>query len=250
LSDCTTNRMKRTWDTLAQRNAMHFIATERDDWDIDSFLESGKKTLRDLWDSVGAQLQETGGTVLDLGCGIGRLSFAFAEIFDHVIAVDVSEEMIKQAKALRQQYAYTNVEFRLNNGRNLDFIPSNSCDLGFSYIVLQHIPDKEIILGYIRELARVVKPNGRVLFQVPVYKTTPLVYPWCLVQASFRLALWRAEKLGCVPPEKTVAFRGTRLSTNRLENALRESNLKLLTNSRSPSTYRLCDDAIIYCQKN
>jgi hypothetical protein len=37
MSHQVASRMKRTWNTLARENAMHFIATERHDWNVESF---------------------------------------------------------------------------------------------------------------------------------------------------------------------------------------------------------------------
>jgi hypothetical protein len=46
--------MKRTWNTLARKNAMHFIATERDDWNVESFLSSGREVVQNMLDELGA----------------------------------------------------------------------------------------------------------------------------------------------------------------------------------------------------
>jgi SAM-dependent methyltransferase len=228
---------------------MHFIATGRDDWDVESFLESGREDVRSLLSVVDAWPQVERGVVLDLGCGIGRLSFACAELFDKVIGIDVSEEMVNKANELKKQFGFGNVEFFCNNGRDINFISTNSCDLGFSYVVFQHIPDRNIVLNYITELARVVKPRGHILFQVPVYQSKLSVYPWRFVQALCRGFLWRAEALGLILPEKGVAFRGTRLPMKELENTLHQSNLELLIVKRMQCGYRLCDHAIVFCRK-
>jgi len=42
----------------------------------------------------------------------------------------------------------------------------NVFDFCFSCIVFQHIPDKQITFGYIREVGRVLKPQGVFRFQV------------------------------------------------------------------------------------
>jgi SAM-dependent methyltransferase len=248
MEDRITRRMRKTGDALAQRNAMHFIATERDDWDLASFLESGKKTLRELWELIG-QVPVGDGVALDLGCGIGRLSFALAEIFERVIGVDVSEAMIVRARQLQQQLGCTNVDFFCNNGRDLSFVPTGSCCLGFSFIVFQHIPEPNVVLGYIKELGRVTRQGGYVLFQVPVYRQTLWVMPWRFVQALFRSSLWVAEPLGLVRPERGLAFRGSRLPWGRLDRCLRENALLPLVIHRAPSRYRLCNDLVIYCRR-
>src|SRR5215208_3032048 len=149
-----SNRMKSTWNALARRNAMHFIATEREDWDTESFLKSGRETVHHLFGMTGVSTEKQSGVVLDLGCGVGRLSFALADIFDKVIAIDVSEEMIKRANLLKEELNYLNIDFYSSNGRDIDFIADSSCEFVLSYIVLQHIPNKKIVLRYIKEMAR------------------------------------------------------------------------------------------------
>ena len=45
MSDVVSARMKRTWDSLARRNSMHYIATDKDDWEVETFLQVGKQRL-------------------------------------------------------------------------------------------------------------------------------------------------------------------------------------------------------------
>lgn len=246
MSDQLSASMRSTWDTLAQRDALHFIATERTNWDLESFLTSGRQTMARLLDSV---LHQPRGVALDLGCGVGRLTLALAEDCDHVYGVDVSPEMIRRANQLKADRAKTNVDFLCNNGRDLSIIPSGSCDLAFSYIVLQHLPDPRLVAGYVRELGRVVKPGGHVLFQVPLYRASALVTPWRGVQQLFRALLDPLERLGLTPPEKGRAFRGSRLRWAELDASLAAAHLTPLSLRRDTSPYRLCDDATVYAVK-
>lgn len=246
MTDHLSSSMRSTWDTLAQRDALHFIATERTDWDLESFLSSGRQTIARLLDSV---LHQPQGVALDLGCGVGRLTLALADHCDHVYGLDVSPEMIRRANQIKVDLAKTNVDFLCNNGRDLSSIPSASCDLALSYIVLQHLPDPRLVSGYIRELGRVVKPGGHVLFHVPVYRASALVTPWRATQRLFRGLLSPLESLGLMPPEKGRAFRGSRLRLAEVETGLADAALTPLSLQRLPSAYRLCDDAIVYAIK-
>jgi SAM-dependent methyltransferase len=249
MSNLVTARMKQTWDALARQNSMHYIATDRDDWDLELFLRSGRDRLFWLLDTLGIPIEARSGTALDLGCGIGRFSFAFAELFDHVIGVDVSEEMIKRAEHLKANSGNDKVEFHCNNGRDIQFIPSASCDFGFSYTVLQHIPDQQIVYGYIGELARVVKPGGQVLFQVLTYQERlpalalrfglPLFYP----------ILWRAERLGLVPPQQGAAFHGSRLRVRDVEEIAHACGLQIVAVDRRQGSHRFCDETMVLCTK-
>lgn len=249
VDDRMNQRMKSTWNALAARNAMHFIATEREDWDLDSFLESGRRSIAGLVAALEAPAVLEGGTVLDLGCGIGRIAFALAEHFAQVIAVDVSEVMIEEANRLKGLLRVPNVQFVCNSGRDVAMIGSATCDLAFSYIMFQHIPERTLILGYIAEMARVTRPGGKVLLQVPVYRRGPSAAAWRVLQALFRGLLWPLEATRLVPPEKGVAFRGSRLQKSELERELELGNLRTIQWVRRKSTYRLCDDVIIFAEK-
>ncbi len=156
-----TRRMKATWDALASRNAMHFIATEREDWELESFLESGRTALRSIMEDVGVSISPRDGVAVDLGCGIGRISFSLAEFYTHVIGIDVSAVMVTEANLLKEKLGRNNVTFYFNDGHTLDMIGDSTCQFVFSYIVLQHVPDPHVVLNYIREMARVVSVWAR-----------------------------------------------------------------------------------------
>ena len=49
-----------------------------------------------------------------------------------------------------------------------------SFDLVNTRIVLQHLPDREMILGYVAEFLRVLRPGGLLVFQLPSALPLPL----------------------------------------------------------------------------
>jgi 2-polyprenyl-3-methyl-5-hydroxy-6-metoxy-1,4-benzoquinol methylase len=249
MSNVVSERMRSTWDSLARRNAAHYIATDKQDWDIDTFLRVGKERLHALLERLGARPADYGGALVDLGCGIGRFSFAFADLFDHVLGVDVSDEMIRRANALKAERGYHNVEFRRNDGTDLSFLPSESHDFAFSYTVLQHIPDKRIVFGYILELARVVRPGGRVLFQVLTYRERPLAQFVRLGSPVLYRALWHAERQGLLPPDQGAAFHGSRLTLRELEEQVSAAGLKIAAVDRRRGRHRMCDETTLLCRK-
>ncbi len=102
--------------------------------------------------------------VLDIGCGIGRMLKPLAQRFRKVYGVDISPEMIRRAK--ERMKGLKNVEVWANNGRDLRPLRAEQIDLALSLIVFQHIPDPEIIRGYIHDTYRVLKPGGLFKFQV------------------------------------------------------------------------------------
>src|SRR5581483_3125968 len=93
---------------------------------------------------------------------------ALAKTFGEVYGVDISGEMIERAKtALRE---HPNARVFQNNGRDLDVVREalggNTVDFAFSYIVFQHIPSREVIENYVREVYSLLRPGALFKFQV------------------------------------------------------------------------------------
>jgi SAM-dependent methyltransferase len=99
--------------------------------------------------------------VLDLGSGAGNDVFiARHEVGAEglVIGVDMTPDMIAKARANAEKLGFANVEFRLGEIEHLP-LADNSVDVVISNCVLNLSPDKA---GVWREIARVLKPGGRV----------------------------------------------------------------------------------------
>ena len=171
-------RMERDWDARARENARYYVATGRKDWTDEEFFQSGERTVAEeiLTDMINiCQGKQPGQMrVLEVGCGAGRVTRALAGLFGEVYGVDVSGEMIERAReALRDR---PNVHLYKNNGKDLSVLPDIQFDFAFSSIVFQHIPSKEIIEGYIREVNRLLRPGALFKFQVQgntALKTAP-----------------------------------------------------------------------------
>jgi arsenite methyltransferase len=106
-----------------------------------------------------------GETVLDLGSGGGFDIFIVGRKVGpsgRAIGVDMTPEMLatarKNAIAYRQQSKLDNVEFRLGEIEHLP-VADNSVDVVISNCVINLSPDKPQVW---REIARVLKPGGRV----------------------------------------------------------------------------------------
>jgi SAM-dependent methyltransferase len=156
--------MKRFWNTRAKENAPFYIATWRghDRTDTEDFFLTGDEAMAFV---SAAGYQPTGqDRMLEIGCGIGRMTHGFAALFGRVDAIDVSGEMIARANELKGDL--DNVQFHETSGQDLALFEDNSMDFCFSYIVFQHIPSKDVIFNYVREAARVLKPGGIFHFQL------------------------------------------------------------------------------------
>jgi ubiquinone/menaquinone biosynthesis C-methylase UbiE len=160
--------MRQDWDARARENAKHYVATSRTTWEDDDFFRSGTEEVRELVEKYCADI--CGGRfpaemrILEIGCGAGRMTLALSRIFGRVDAVDISPEMIAQARvALRM---CTNVHLYVNNGTDLSIFPDNNFDFAISAIVFQHIPKQAIVENYVQETWRVLRPNSLFKFQL------------------------------------------------------------------------------------
>jgi SAM-dependent methyltransferase len=157
--------MGRFWDERAREDAMFFV-DDREPYrsaDEERFWAQGERDLDHVLGTLGARI-EGGDTVVDLGCGVGRLTRVIAARASHVYAIDVSAEMLAQARRHNPQLG--NVEWVHGDGATLQPIPDESADAVVSHVVFQHIPDPRITYGYVAEMGRVLRPGGWAAFQV------------------------------------------------------------------------------------
>jgi SAM-dependent methyltransferase len=158
-------RMAEDWDERARADALLYICSDRRYKDVEAFLESGETDYRQLVAPVLAMLDfdPRGKTMLEMGCGVGRMTHSFARRFARVCALDVSEEMLRRARALFPNL--NNVLWLQGDGAGLSQMSTGTMYFIFSYLVLQHVQTADLALGYIREMLRVLKTGGAYCFQ-------------------------------------------------------------------------------------
>lgn len=157
--------MRRDWDNRARKDAYFYIASWRKDWDEASFFQSGADDYRRLVAPVLERhdFSPQGKTMLELGCGAGRMSRCFAGEFSRVVGFDVSAEMLNRARDLNG--SCENITWTQGNGSDLSNVADCSVQFVFSYLVLQHLPNELLLHSYLREILRILAVGGLCLFQ-------------------------------------------------------------------------------------
>jgi SAM-dependent methyltransferase len=155
----------RFWDARAREDAFYFVddRLEYGNADEERFWAQGREALEVIFGTLGVA-PGPGDTVLDIGCGVGRLTRELAQRAGAVVALDVSAEMLDRARALNAELG--NVTWVLGDGTTLAGVADASVDACVSHVVFQHIPDPRITLAYIREIGRVLRPGGWAAFQI------------------------------------------------------------------------------------
>jgi len=172
-------RMRDDWDRRAMQNARHYVLTGQESWSDDQFYQAGEVTmqediLNDL-DNICQGKDPKEMSVLEIGCGAGRVTRAFANFFGCVYAVDISRQMVAQARSAVASFPHARV--LRNNGKDLSVLDGHwwnrfgmgrapEFDFAFSTMVFQHIPSREIIENYAREVHRLLRAGGLFKFQV------------------------------------------------------------------------------------
>lgn len=94
-----------------------------------------------------------GGSAIDLGCGSGRVAELLARHYEHVTAIDLSEEMVALA---RRRHPSPAIEFRRADLMEIE----GEYDAVVSVMTIHHLPDQTAALEHVASLAR---PGGLVV---------------------------------------------------------------------------------------
>ena len=157
------------WNVLAELDPLWTVLSDPEKkfgkWDHAEFFGTGAREAERvlaLCASNGCKVSY--GKFLDFGCGVGRMTRAFSSFFKSCVGIDVSENMLSLARRFNSDRPHC--EFIASGAGVLPFA-DKSFDFVFSVLVLQHLPTRNMILGYIAEFIRVAKNNGVIVFQLP-----------------------------------------------------------------------------------
>ena len=152
-------RMRADWNERAREDAHYYAAFGRRDQDGNEFFAAAADLIRNLEDELKRfpqAIPPSARRALEIGCGPGRLMRPMSRHFGEIHGVDVSDEMIAQARL--NLHNIPNAQLHHTSGSDLSLFPSDRFDFVYSYAVFQHIPSTEVVFSYLRETVRVLKP--------------------------------------------------------------------------------------------
>lgn len=103
---------------------------------------------------------EDGMSIIDLGCGSGRLAKHLGLNFERIdyLGIDIVQELLDYA----QSQSPSTYRFQLNQTLSLP-APDASTDMVVIFSVITHLLHQESYV-YLQEARRVLRPNGRIVF--------------------------------------------------------------------------------------
>ena len=158
---------KQVWNTAAASDAKYYVIAgvdDRQEWALNDFFMSGQNDVEKFVLPFLQQMQMDPSTksMVEIGCGVGRITHTFAQVFQQVTAFDISKEMIRQAKELNT--GLSNICFTEGSGASLQPVQDSTIDFCFSYLVFTHFSKLWLFEKYFSEIARVLRPGG--LFKI------------------------------------------------------------------------------------
>ena len=134
----------------------------------------------------------SGAKVLEIGCGTGELTARLSSTGADIIATDLDENFLERA---RGQIRSSKVEFIAAAGETLENFGAETFDVACGLSILHHLE-----LGpALRNIYRVLKPGGRVVFSEP-----NMANPQILLQKNIPFL----KRLAGDSPDETAFFRG------------------------------------------
>lgn len=143
------DKIEKKWEYFGETNPYFAVSTfdkfkseNLDDTALVNFFESGEEYTKRIWQEIENNLQTDfrPRKALDFGCGVGRITLPIARRCESVVGVDISENMLKEARRNSERFSLENVDF-VKGDDDLTKV-SGEFDFIHSFIVFQHIKPK------------------------------------------------------------------------------------------------------------
>jgi len=151
---------KKVMDKQTQQNLLNLVKDGYEQIADDFSTTRDKK----LWPELAklAEQVKDGDSVLDAGCGNGRLVKAFIGKNITYIGIDSSEKLIKKAK-MNNESRIMNKEFIIGSILDLKSILNEKFNFIFSVAVFHHLPGEELRIEALKQMKERLKDDGKII---------------------------------------------------------------------------------------
>lgn len=156
--------LKRDWERRAHHPSRDFFVASHPGWDDPEVWQARARTQADAM-LLGMDLDRLAqGHMLEIGCGVGRLTSHYLDKVQTYTGIDISSGMVDEA---RQRHANTEgARFHACDGLT---VPADARDRSYQLIlavaVFIHCP-RSVIASWIEDGYRLLAPGGMMRFQV------------------------------------------------------------------------------------
>jgi SAM-dependent methyltransferase len=234
-------------DDVVRETGWVFNNETGNDLTLKEFVDTGDKEVQ-----LYIRLLELGdikfesSTLLEIGSGIGRMTSAFTNRCEKVIAADVDSAFLERCRQTVARFGRIDrlTTLHVSNGRTLA-LNDNSVDLAFSYITLQHCQPHDA-LELVNQAIRVTRSGGTVVLNFRTWVLSDvLLVPLGIAMRSLwkvsivgpRLARWRwSTRFGWqanrLKPDTVLAKVAPQLSDIKIFHS-KKRTLKVLTTGKN-----------------
>ena len=235
-------------DDVVRETGWVFNNETGDDLTLKEFVDTGDKEVQRYIRLLELEnIQFESSTLLEIGSGIGRMTSAFTNRCQKVIAADVDSAFLERCRQTVAQFGRID---RLNtlhvvNGRTL-VLGDDTVDATFSYITLQHCQPQDAI-ELVNEAIRVTRSGGTIVLNFRTWVLSDVVLVplgvamralWKVSIIGPRLARWRwSTRIGWqanrLNPNTVLAKVAPALCEIKVFHSVKRK-LKVSTNSQKP----------------
>ena len=234
-------------DDVVRETGWVFNNETGNDLTLEEFVNTGDKEVQRY-----IRLLELGdinfesSTLLEIGSGIGRMTSAFTNRCEKVIAADVDSAFLERCRQTVARFGRIDrlTTLHVANGRTL-MQNDDSVDIAFSYITLQHCQPHDA-LELVNKAIRVTRSGGTVVLNFRTWVLSDiLLVPlgvamrslWKVSFVGPRLARWRwSTRLGWqanrLKPDTVLAKVAPQLSNIKIFHS-KKRTLKVLTTEKN-----------------
>lgn len=161
------------WEKIARQEPYFAVLADGNRIADDAFFQSGEDDISALLAAMTTVLgrEVPVDSVLDFGCGAGRLTLPLARRAGHVLAVDIAPTILSHARQNAERAGLANITFSLYD----DTLGSAGPSFHFvcSLLVFQYVPPS-VGYGLIRSLTMLLKSEGIAALQLRLYRGSRL----------------------------------------------------------------------------
>jgi SAM-dependent methyltransferase len=147
-------RAKIDWDLRGQHDPARYVCAHPGASEEEIRASGTGDVVREFLPRV---LDYPHDSVLEIGCGFGRMTREISSYAKTVWGIDISPSLVELA---RKRVDTQRVRIVEGDGMTLNGIPDGIFDVVFEYIVFQHISSEQVIINYIREACKKLKDGG------------------------------------------------------------------------------------------